>query len=68
MSIEMLSEPVRQLWSVDEAKRALGLGKTSIYNLIRAGELSSVRIGRRRLVRVDSAAALIARATLPGSK
>jgi excisionase family DNA binding protein len=45
--------------TVDGAKRALGLGTTKIYELISSGELETVTIGRRRLVRVSSIRALV---------
>ncbi len=40
--------------SINETAKALGLGRTSIYALIRAGRLKSVKLGRRTLVKVDS--------------
>jgi len=33
-----------------ESRRALGLGRTTFYNLISSGELRTVRVGRRILV------------------
>ncbi|WP_329518642.1 helix-turn-helix domain-containing protein [Spirillospora sp. NBC_01491] len=35
-----------------DAGRALGIGRTKIYQLIRTGDLPSVTIGRRRLIAV----------------
>lgn len=40
--------------SIVEAGRALNLGRSSIYILINDGKLETVKIGRRRLVKVDS--------------
>jgi excisionase family DNA binding protein len=40
--------------SISEAARALGLGRTSIYALINEGRLETIKIGRRRLVKVES--------------
>ena len=40
--------------SITEAAKALGLGRTSIYALINEGRLESIKIGRRRLVKVES--------------
>lgn len=37
---------------VEEAARATGLSMRTIWNLIRHGELSSISVGRRRLIRV----------------
>lgn len=39
-----------RLLSVDEAADALGLGRTIVYSEIQAGRLTSVKVGRRRLV------------------
>jgi len=40
--------------SVTEAAKALSLGRTSIYLLINEGRLETVKIGRRRLIKVES--------------
>jgi excisionase family DNA binding protein len=45
--------------SVEEAGRALGVSRSTVWRLIKRGELSSIRRGGRRLVR---AAALRKRA------
>jgi excisionase family DNA binding protein len=47
--------------TVDEFSKAYRLGRTSIYKLLNAGELSSVRIGKRRLIPVDAAEQLLRR-------
>ena len=42
------------VYSVAEAATQLGIGRTLVYDLIRCGELPSIKIGERRLVaRVD---------------
>ena len=45
--------------SIDEARNATGLGRNSIYQAIAAGKLRSVKLGRRRLIRVEDLAAFI---------
>ena len=40
--------------SISEAAKALSLGRTSVYELINAGELDTRKMGRRRLVTVAS--------------
>lgn len=40
--------------TIDGAKKALGIGTTKIYELIGAGKLRTVKLGRRTLVRTDS--------------
>lgn len=42
--------PARYLLTVEEAAEALGVGRTTMYDLLRTGRVCSVRIGRRRLV------------------
>lgn len=40
--------------SVAEARRALGIGHTKLYELINSRDLDTIRVGRRRLVTVAS--------------
>ena len=42
------------LCSIPDAARALGLGRSKLYELIAERRLETVSIGRRRLVRVES--------------
>lgn len=37
-----------------DAARALGVGKTKLFELLKDGDLESCQIGRRRLVAVES--------------
>jgi excisionase family DNA binding protein len=46
------------LLPIADAARALGVGRSKTYQLIDNGTLATVRIGRRRLVRMDSLRAL----------
>ena len=46
--------------SIAEAAHALSLGRTKIYELIDAGRLETIKIGRRRLIKVDSIRRLLA--------
>lgn len=41
----------RLAYSVDEAADMIGISRRSIYELLRSGQLRSVKIGARRLVR-----------------
>jgi excisionase family DNA binding protein len=45
--------------SINGAARALSLGRTSIYALIKEGRLATVKLGRRTLVTTASIRALI---------
>lgn len=40
----------RLTMTVDEAARALGVGRNSAYEAARAGQIPAIRIGRRLLV------------------
>lgn len=40
--------------SISEVAKALSLGRTSIYALINEGRLDTIKIGRRRLIKVES--------------
>lgn len=42
------------LYRVDEAADAMRLSRSMIYELIRSGQLRTVKLGRRRLVPVDA--------------
>ena len=49
----------RMTYSVDEAARLLGLGRSSMYELVNRGELPVVRVGRRILIPTASLAAFL---------
>lgn len=51
------------LCSVKDAAQMLGIGRTKTYEMVMNGELASLHIGSRRLVKVESIKALIERAT-----
>jgi excisionase family DNA binding protein len=46
--------------SISDAAKALGLGRTSIYAMIADGRLEAFKLGRRRLVKVDTIRRLVA--------
>jgi excisionase family DNA binding protein len=46
--------------SINEAAKALGLGRTSIYAMIADGRLEAFKLGRRTLVKADSIRRLVA--------
>ena len=48
--------------SINDAAKALGLGRTSIYAMIAEGRLEAFKLGRRRLVTVASIRRLAATA------
>lgn len=45
--------------SITETAKVTGLGRTSIYELIKNGRLDTVKIGRRHLVKTASIRRLI---------
>jgi len=47
--------------TIDRAINMLGIGRTKLYELIAAGELETIHIGRRTLVLQESIDALIRR-------
>lgn len=46
--------------SVADAAKMIGIGLTKTYDLINTGDLASLKLGRRRLVRVESIRGLLA--------
>jgi excisionase family DNA binding protein len=42
------------LFTIDEAAARLRVSRWSLYNLIRSGQLHTIKIGRRRLVPLDA--------------
>ncbi len=45
--------------SINDTAKALGLGRTSIYALIKDGRLDAFKLGRRTLIKTASIRALI---------
>lgn len=45
--------------TVASARNALGIGTTKIYELIADGQLRTIKIGRRTLIRTESIYALV---------
>lgn len=53
--------------SINTAAKSLGLGRTSIYSLVREGKLDTVKIGRRTLIITESMYRLIGSAAIKGA-
>lgn len=49
-------------YTIGEAHRTLGIGRTSLYSLIKAGELESFKACGRTLIPADALHAYVARA------
>jgi excisionase family DNA binding protein len=58
LTVKFQVDPV--LYRVDEAAAALRLSRSSVYELIRSGQLRTVKQGRRRLVPVTAPAEYVA--------
>lgn len=46
--------------TIEGAKQATGLGATKIYELISTGQLKTIKVGRRTLVKTESIRELFA--------
>lgn len=54
------SMPNRIAVSIEEAAEMVGIGRSTLYGKLSAGELPSMKIGKRRLIRVDALNAWVA--------
>lgn len=43
-------EPIARLNHVESVMERLGLGRSTVYELLASGQLRSVKVGRRRLI------------------
>ena len=55
------TDPPRVLFTVEEAARALGIGRTRMFELINDGAVETVLIGRLRRIPVDALDAFVSR-------
>lgn len=44
------SNPDRLTHSIEQAARALGVGRSLVFTLLKEGQLKSIRVGKRRLI------------------
>jgi excisionase family DNA binding protein len=54
------ADPTPRAYRIDDFCRSFGVGRTTVYALLKNGTLRSVKIGRRRLITAESGEALIA--------
>ncbi|MFP5431919.1 MAG: helix-turn-helix domain-containing protein [Alphaproteobacteria bacterium] len=45
--------------SVDDAAKAIGIGRVTLYKYINEGRVESIRVGGRRLVKIESVKRLV---------
>lgn len=46
---------------VEEAAELLGLGRSSVFNLMKDGQLRSIKVGKRRLIAMSELEAFLSR-------
>jgi excisionase family DNA binding protein len=63
----LAQSPTRLLHPVSEAAQILGVGRTTLYGLFKAGEIKSVRIGTRTVVPHSELEAYVERLTAEAS-
>jgi excisionase family DNA binding protein len=59
--MDLAAPSQKLLLTVSDVAEALSISRTRVFALFRAGELSSVKVGRRRLVTTASVEAYVAR-------
>ncbi len=50
----MVTSTSPRVLRVEEAARALGIGRSLVYDLIRTGRLRSLKVGSRRLIPITA--------------
>jgi excisionase family DNA binding protein len=58
--MDQVTRDERLLFRPDEATHRLGIGRTKLYELMRSGELRSVRVGGARRVSATALAEFVA--------
>jgi excisionase family DNA binding protein len=48
-------------YTINQTMNILGVGRTSIYKLVKSGELNALKLGRRTLIAASDIAALMNR-------
>ena len=48
-------------YTINQTMNILGVGRTSIYKLVKSGELNALKLGRRTLIAASDIAALLNR-------
>jgi excisionase family DNA binding protein len=59
MKTEDTKGTARISYGVEEAAEAIGLGRSTLYELMRKGTLRFVKVGTRRLIPADALRALL---------
>lgn len=53
-AVDLSLTHTRVLLTVEDAARAMAVGRTTVYQLLAAGSLRSVKIGRARRIPIDA--------------
>ncbi len=53
----------KRTYSVEEAAKILGIGRSAAYQAVRTGEIPAIRIGKRLLIPVQALEQLLSTAT-----
>ncbi|WP_129339871.1 helix-turn-helix domain-containing protein [Cellulomonas endophytica] len=61
MAVDDLTHTPRLMLTMTEAADRLSIGRTSLYQLVRTGEIESVHIGRLRRIPADGLLAFVER-------
>lgn len=56
----MLTADDTRLYSIPETAKVLGIGRTTVYELLDAGRLKRVKVGTRALISAESIDAFVA--------
>lgn len=59
-NVESASQPAKRAYRVKEAMQAFGVGKTSLYALMKDGRLPAVKVNGMRLIPADALEKLFA--------
>lgn len=57
----MMTSDDKRLYTIPETAKALGIGRTTVYELLAAGELKRVKVGTRALIHADCIDGFVAR-------
>jgi excisionase family DNA binding protein len=60
MHMDAQTDTQRLAYSLEESAQAIGLSRRTLYNLIEAGSLRTVKLGRRRVVPVEELTRILA--------
>ncbi|EYR64852.1 excisionase [Actinotalea ferrariae CF5-4] len=57
----MISADDKRLYTIPETAQVLGIGRTTVYDLLASGQLKRVKVGTRALIHADCIDEFVAR-------